>query len=153
MSNHAHYFDDVPELQQAQFGALGGEGSAALEQTKTTIDQRGIHTICACGQCGRPAAITVSWFEAVVGSRALIPEGWKAEPANNSLSPFEGVGCPSCQYWVQLLFTPAELGRYVQQAIGQGLLSQQDVSAWSQQIAAARGGGRQPGPPQQQYRR
>ena len=148
MSNNARYFDDVPELQQAQFGALGGEGSAALEQTKTKIDQNGIHTSCACGQCGRPCIVTVSWHEAVVGSRALIPAGWKADPSNNSLSPYEGVGCTSCAYWVQLLFTPAELGRYVQQAVNQGFLSQQQVGAWMQEINTSMG--RQP---QQQFRR
>lgn len=153
MSNNRDYFDDVPEAQQAQFGSLGGEGSAALEQTRTKVTPSGIETHCSCGQCGTPNIVTVEWKEAVVGSQAAVPEGWKVNREQGALSPFIDTMCRSCGYWLELLFTPAELDRYVNTAVNQGILNGQAVASTKASVRAEMQQGRQPPPQQQMYRR
>lgn len=151
MANNRDYFDDVPELQQAQFGSLGGEGSAALEKSTTKVTPAGIETHCSCGQCGLPNIVTVEWNEAVVGSQAAVPEGWKVNRAQGALSPYMDTLCRGCNYWLELLFTPAELDRYVNTAVNQGILNGAAIANQKNAVRAQMQQGRpQPGP---QYRR
>ncbi len=150
MSNK-DYFDDVPELQQAQFGSLGGEGSAAFDKTTTKVTKDGIETHCSCSQCGIPNIVTVEWREAIEGSQAAVPDGWKVNREQGALSPYMDTLCRSCSFWLELLFTPAELDRYVNTAVNQGILNGQAVAAKKADVRAKMQQGR-PQPPQQ-YRR
>lgn len=118
-------FDDVQELRNGSLGVLGGEGADFLEKVKTEIKPEGIVSVCPCGQCGRPQAITVEWPEAVVGSLSLMPPNWGHDEQSGNI--YANVGCGSCRYQLKLLFSPQELKRHIMTGINQGDVSQQYI--------------------------
>ncbi len=116
------------------------------------MTKAGIETHCSCSQCGIPNIVTVEWPEAVVGSQAAVPEGWKVNREAGALSPYMDTACRSCNVWLELLFTPAELDRYVNTAVNQGILSAQAVSAQKAHVRAQLQQGRG-GPPPNRFAR
>ncbi len=121
------------------------------QQTKTKVTPQGISTHCSCSQCGTQNIVTVEWPEAIVASQAAVPEGWKVNREQGALSPYLDTACRSCHMWIELLFTPAELDRYVSTAVNQGILNGQAVANKKAEVSAQLRQGRpqqrQPPPP------
>lgn len=138
--------DDDPfdDLQDTGFGALGGEGAGALDRVKTSIDSAGIHNKCYCELCGTSNLVNVEWLEAIIGSLQFAPPNWQFDPKTGTLYPYIGCANPGCRREIRIGFTPAELKRYVTNAVAARQLDQnyvsQNVASITARAAQARGG-------------
>lgn len=111
-------FEDLAELRTDGLGVLSGEGAIFLEKVKTEVTPEGIKSMCSCVHCARTNQVTISYEEAVMGMMKFMPPGWDLDQKTGSIYP--NVPCAGCQYQMKLLFTPAELKRYLDQAVAEG---------------------------------
>lgn len=133
-------FEDLDQLRQDHLGVLGGEGSSFLEQVKTQVTAEGVSSRCSCTHCGHTNDVVVDYPEAVVVASGLLPANWEWDAKEKAVFP--NVPCGNCQYQMKVLFTPAEMKRWIDTAVTQGAVTKQTIGSLAQQVAARAGAGR-----------
>lgn len=143
----ADYFDDIR-------GETGGihesMGLNQYEGLREHVADDGVKVKMDCRFCGGPAVVTVEWNELfIVGSNGpgrppMLPRSeagaeWHYSPNNHTA--YVQLRCGRCgEPGLAAHFSPDEARQQVNGAAQRGMVSPQQIAAWKQRVAAARGG-------------